>query len=111
MRESPHCSWCGREVEVGDGYRLGEQPGERRAVFCRLEHVVPWAMQGPHWEAGSPEEAPDRAEARARCARCEAPLGEVRLLLLRHRGEHRIADGFCSVDHLAAWANAGGRWR
>ena len=32
-------------------------------------------------------------------------------LLVRHRGEHRISDGFCSVDHLADWAKAGGRWR
>ena len=31
--------------------------------------------------------------------------------LVRHRGEHRIADGFCSVDHMADWAKSGGRWR
>jgi hypothetical protein len=29
---------------------------------------------------------------------------------VRHRGEHRIPDGFCSVDHLLAWAKAGGRY-
>ena len=40
-----------------------------------------------------------------------AALGEVRLDLVRHRGRHRISDSFCSVDHLAAWARAGGRWR
>jgi hypothetical protein len=33
------------------------------------------------------------------------------VLLVRHRGEHRVADGFCSVDHLNEWAKAGGRWR
>jgi hypothetical protein len=80
-------------------------------VFCRLEHVIPWAIQGPHWEAGDPDEAPTVSEAVHDCAFCEAPLGEVRLLLVRHRGEYRIPDGFCSVDHLTAWAKAGGRWR
>ena len=48
------CSWCGRAVEREDGWRLHEQPGARRAAFCRLEHVVPWAMQGAHWEADGP---------------------------------------------------------
>jgi hypothetical protein len=31
--------------------------------------------------------------------------------LIRHRGEHRIADAFCGTDHLLEWAKAGGRWR
>jgi hypothetical protein len=31
-------------------------------------------------------------------------------MLVRHRGEHRIPDGFCSVDHLREWAQAGGRY-
>ena len=39
------CTWCGAEVEAGDGFRAYEPAGERRAVFCRLEHVVPWAIQ------------------------------------------------------------------
>ena len=47
------CSWCGAGVEESDGFRAYEPAGERRAVFCRLEHVVPWAIQGPHWEAGT----------------------------------------------------------
>ena len=105
------CAWCGRVVDADDGYRLGEEPGERRAAFCRLEHVIPWAIRGAHWEAGELVEAPEVSEGIERCAHCDEPLGEVRLLLVRHRGEHRIADGFCSVDHLAAWAKAGGRWR
>jgi hypothetical protein len=101
------CSWCGTAVEAEDGWRAGEQPGARRAAFCRLEHVVPWAMRGPHWEPAeveSPEDAPRD------CSHCGAGLSEVRVLLVRHRGEHRIPDGFCSVDHLAAWAKSGGRW-
>ena len=105
------CTWCARGVDHDDGYRLGERPGARRAVFCRLEHVVPWAIRGPHWEAGEPDEAPGLGESLRECAHCEASLGDVRLLLVRHRGEARIPDAFCSVDHLAAWAKAGGRWR
>ena len=107
------CSWCGAEVAEGDGYRAAEQPGARRATFCRLEHVVPWAMQGPHWEAGDLEEPLHGARAPGtveECARCGETLGDVRVTLLRHRGEHRIPDGFCSVDHMSAWANAGGRY-
>ena len=36
--------------------------------------------------------------------------GEVHVLLVRRRGEARIPDDFCSVDHLLEWAKAGGRW-
>jgi hypothetical protein len=104
------CSWCGVAVEPEDGFRLGESPGARRAAFCRLEHVLPWALRGAHWEAGEIDAAPGIAEALDRCAHCGEELGEVRLLLVRHRGEHRIPDGFCSVDHVAEWAKAGGRW-
>jgi hypothetical protein len=73
--------------------------------------VVPWGLRGAHWEAGSVDEPDAVAAAVERCAHCEAPLGEVHVLLVRHRGEHRIPDAFCSVDHLSAWARAGGRWR
>ena len=38
------------------------------------------------------------------------PLSDVRVVLVRHRGEHRIPDGFCSAEHLAEWAKSGGRW-
>ncbi|MDP8944133.1 MAG: hypothetical protein M3N16_08465 [Actinomycetota bacterium] len=104
------CSWCGVRVEPADGYRLAEPAGERRAAFCRLEHVVPWAIQGPHWEAGALAEPPGLEEPLAECARCGAPLDDKRVLLVRHRGDQRIPDAFCSVDHLAEWAKAGGRW-
>jgi ribosomal protein L24E len=108
------CSWCGNAVERGDGFRLGEREGDRGAVFCRLEHLIPWAIQGAHWEAGRwlepPLEPSGLDEARA-CAQCGSELGPGHLLLVRHRGEHRIPDAFCSIDHLVAWAKAGGRWR
>jgi hypothetical protein len=105
------CSWCGEPIEREDGYRVAELPGERRAAFCRLEHVVPWHIQGPHWEAGQPEEPSGLDESLDSCAHCGAALGEVRVLMVRHRGEHRIPDAFCSADHLAEWAKSGGRWR
>jgi hypothetical protein len=107
--ERQHCTWCGNAVESNDGFRLAEHAGERSAVFCRLEHVVPWAIQGAHWEVGIPVEPPD-AESAMSCSSCGAPLGAQPLVLVRHRGEHRIPDGFCSVDHLLRWAKAGGRW-
>ena len=88
---------------------MREDPGARSAVFCRLEHVVPWAMQGARWEAGDPD-APPVEESLDTCALCETPLTDVRVTMVRHRGEHRIPDAFCSADHMAKWANAGGRY-
>jgi len=105
------CTWCGAEVEAGDGFRAYEPIGERRAVFCRLEHVVPWAIQGAHWEAGAFDEAPEIDSGVLRCSHCDTPLGEVHVLLVRHRGAHRIPDGFCSIEHLNEWVKAGGRWQ
>jgi hypothetical protein len=105
---SERCSWCGVAVEAADGFRAYEPAGERRATFCRLEHVVPWSIRGAHWDAG---EAPADGSALGRCSHCEAELGDVHVLLVRHRGEHRIADDFCSVEHLTEWAKAGGRWQ
>jgi len=98
-------------MATGEGYRLGEEPGARRAAFCRLEHVVPWSIKGARWEAGDLPELAGPGNLIDVCAHCGQPLGEARLVLVRHRGEHRIPDGFCSVDHLAAWAKAGGRWQ
>jgi hypothetical protein len=105
------CTWCGVAVEAGDGFRAFEPAGERRAVFCRLEHVVPWAIQGPHWEAGALDEPPAIGDRPITCSHCGKELGEIHVLLVRHRGEHRVPDDFCSVDHLLEWAKAGGRWQ
>ena len=104
------CSWCGAGVEEDDGWRAYEPAGERRAVFCRLEHVVPWVLKDAHWEAGASEEPLGPEEGPRHCSRCAAELGEIHVLLVRHRGEHRIGDAFCSVEHMAEWAKAGGRW-
>ncbi len=105
------CSWCGVAIDPDDGYRASEAAGERIAAFCRLEHVVPWALQGPHWDAGTLQDPVRETDELGRCAECEVPLEETRVLLVRHRGPHRIADAFCGTDHLRSWAHAGGRWR
>jgi len=85
-------------------------PGARRAAFCRLEHIFPWRVRGPYWEPGEIEEPSGYADSVTTCSHCGAELGDVRVLLVRHRGEHRIPDAFCSPDHMSDWAKAGGRW-
>ena len=104
------CTWCGTEVEPGDGFRAYEPEGEKRAVFCRLEHVIPWSIQGGRWETGQMAEPPSM-EGASTCSHCGAELSEAHVLLVRHRGEHRVGDAFCSVDHMSDWAKAGGRWQ
>lgn len=109
---SQACSWCGVEVDRDDGYRAAEPAGERVATFCRLEHVVPWVIQGARWSPGTLDGVDtDNGHALGRCAQCAQGLPDTYVLLVRHRGEHRIADAFCTADHLLEWAKAGGRWR
>jgi hypothetical protein len=103
------CSWCGTGVEPGDGWRAAEPAGERRAVFCRLEHIFPWWVKGPHWDAGEIRDA-RLGESLTKCAHCGDALPDKYVLLVRHRGEYRVPDAFCSASHLAQWAKAGGRW-
>ncbi len=110
MSGAERCSWCGEAVEVDDGFRAYEPARERRATFCRLEHLVAWAIRGPHWEAGAPGDPPG-TDLGDICAHCGDAVSEVGALLVRHRAEHRIADSFCGVEHLAAWAKSGGRWQ
>jgi hypothetical protein len=110
-QSTPSCSWCGTAIEGGDGWRAQEVPGARRAAFCRLEHIVPWSIQGAHWEAGEIEEPSGLADDLEACAHCGAALTDVRIVLVRHRGGHRIPDAFCSAGHMADWARSGGRWR
>ncbi|HEY7121735.1 MAG TPA: hypothetical protein VH329_04175 [Solirubrobacterales bacterium] len=119
------CTWCGAEVEADDGFRAYEPVGERRAVFCRLEHLIPWSIQMMRgrsageaeerpvsgWEPGTISEPATVDEGVANCSHCGAELGDAHVLLVRHRGEHRIPDAFCGVDHMTEWAKAGGRWR
>lgn len=100
------CVWCGAEVDSGDGYRVHGPEGA--AVFCRLEHVVPWVMRGGAWDEGSVDEG---VAALAECSECGAALGSEQVALVRHRGELRVADAFCSMEHLRSWAAAGGPYR
>jgi hypothetical protein len=111
MEAPERCSWCGADVERDDGWRALEPAGERGAAFCRLEHVVPWFIQGPSWEAGGAPEPSGLAGSIERCAHCGDPLPDTAVFLIRHRGGHRVPDGFCSAEHMSEWAKAGGRWR
>ena len=58
LRERRRCTWCGTRRRAEDGFRAYEPAGGRRAVFCRLEHVVPWAIRGAYWEAGAEADSP-----------------------------------------------------
>ncbi len=106
---SHRCSWCDRAVDREDGWRLYERPGARSAVFCRLEHVVPWSIQGARWDP-EPLESTEELHAPDNCAECGVAPDDVWLTLMRHRAGHRIQDCFCSIDHLVDWAKAGGRF-
>ena len=106
---SDACSWCGGPVPAGEGYRAHEPAAARRARFCRLEHIVPWVIRGAAWTPAESTPAP-AGDAPGGCAWCGDGLGEECLLVVRERGEHRIADGLCSTAHLLAWAQAGGRY-
>ena len=66
-------------------------------------------MRGAEWDDG-PGALPPGCDHGSICAACDAELDVEAVVLVRHRGVHRIADGFCSVDHMAEWAKAGGRW-
>ncbi len=92
-----------------NGWHAYETSRARTVAFCRLEHLVPWAMRGGAWEPG-PDELPPESEHEQRCAACGEELGPERVVIVRHRGPHRIADAFCSADHMTEWAKAGGRW-
>jgi hypothetical protein len=105
------CTWCGSEVDPDDGFRAYEVAGRRQAAFCRLEHVVPWAIRGAYWEPAAEGAGAAFEAGLTECAWCEHALGDAHIALVRLRGEHRIADGFCSVEHLLEWAKSGGRWR
>lgn len=106
-----HCSWCSSEVGPDQGFRVAEPAHEHRAVFCRLEHVVPWVIQGAAWEQGRILRGDEPDDALGRCALCGDPLGDRWVLVVRHRGEHRIADALCGVEHLRDWAKSGGRYQ
>ena len=80
---------------------LAELPGERRAAFCRLEHMVPWAIQGAHWEPGGPTEPSRIGDSLERCAHCGEPLGDVAWCSSGTAASTASRTRFCSVDHLA----------
>ena len=103
------CTWCGNEVEPGDGFRAYE-PARRAA-----RGVLPARARDPLVDPGCPlgRGHADRA-AVSRSGRDpllpdrQAELTDTHVLLVRHRGEHRVAHVFCSVDHMTAWARQAG---
>jgi hypothetical protein len=110
MEGQATCSSCGQEISADEGWRAYQPSTARTAAFCRLEHLVPWSFRGAEWRDG-PSVLPPGSEHEPRCAACGEALGDDRVALVRHRGTYRIADGFCSTDHMVGWAKAGGRWR
>jgi hypothetical protein len=108
---SEHCTWCGTPVPEDAGFRVAEPEERRKAVFCRLEHVVPWVMRGAEWDTGRIVRDGEPDDALGRCALCGDPLGTARVLVVRHRGQHRIGDAFCRLEHLESWAKGGGRYK
>jgi hypothetical protein len=106
---SEPCTWCRVPVGDDDGFRLAGTCG--RAVFCRLEHVVPWALRGAAFDTAPTNPDGDSDLGLGVCAECGADLEADAVLLIRHRGQHRIGDGFCDVSHLSSWAKHGGRFR
>ena len=100
-------SWCGRSSPTTASAPTSP-PASGAPIFCRLEHVVPWAIQGAHWEAGALAEPPALERGRRAAAPTAAPSSATSACsLVRHRGEHRIADDFCSVDHLLRMGEGG----
>src|SRR5438105_3227358 len=72
------CSWCGTTVGPDEGFRVAEPAAERKAVFCRLEHVVPWVIQGPRWGTGRIVRPDEPDDGLGRCALCGDDLGDTR---------------------------------
>lgn len=109
--EDESCTWCGTGIDPGDCFRVYQPSLARRAVFCRLEHIVPWEIKGPSWEAGgAPPDDPAADQEGCAAAGCEAGLPDSYLLLVRHRGPHEVIDRFCGTEHFGSWARKGGRW-
>jgi hypothetical protein len=103
------CSWCGVDVGPNDGFRRPSRWASAALSSAGSSTSSRGSIQGAHWDAGTILQPGDPDDGLGRCAHCGGALDDRRVLLVRHRGEHRIADAFCGVDHLLAWAKAGGR--
>jgi len=103
------CDWCHVEVLDDDGFRLIKPKHKLIATFDRLEHVVPWIMKGPDWHiAKAGLEIPD--DVPTVDSQTGEELGDDPVLLVRHRGDIRVADAFANTDNALEWAKAGGRY-
>src|SRR5437764_11111684 len=108
------CTWCGAPVDAASGYRAAEPAGARVATFCRLEHVVPWEINGAHWEPDDDVSGIDGAllerSGLDRCSQCGEPVGDRAVVLVLHLVEHRIVDAFFGMGHAAVCTRADRRW-
>jgi hypothetical protein len=68
-------------------------------------------MSGSRFDATATGPAAESDLGLGVCAQCGADLEADAVVLVRHRGPHRIGDGFCDVHHLSSWAKHGGRFR
>jgi len=107
-KQADRCDWCGVRLTEEDGYRLLRPARDMGAAFCRLEHVVPWLIKKNDWHIWNGMEVPENAEPHGAWPVDEPGDGEF--YLVRHRGTHRIADGFPDRESLLKWAAAGGRY-
>ena len=106
------CTWCGTAVPEDDGFRVAEPEEQRKAVFCRLEHVVPWIIQGAGLgvrRTSSPPASPTTPSAAARCAATRSASSASSWSATA--ASHRIGDAFCRLEHLEDWAKGGGRYK
>lgn len=119
MAAQQQCSWCAAEIGAEDGYWLQSRSGSEAAVFCRLEHIVPWVIKDARWDEPAVTDAAGWEPAGTggtggeanRCSYCKLELANGGHELVRRRETHRVVDVFCDTDHLKAWAQAGGRWQ
>ena len=107
------CTWCGTEVETGR--RLPRlRAGGRAPRRCSAGSSTSSPGRSPTLTGRRVRPPPSRPTLPATspiCSHCGAELADTQVLLVRHRGEARITDAFCSVDHMEAWAKAGGRFQ
>ena len=94
--ERAACTWCGTAVEPDDGVPRGRAGG--RAQGGVLPARARRAVGDPGRRTGSPARSRARSHnGLGRCAQCATRSTRASCSLVRHRGEHRIADAFCGT--------------
>ncbi|MFY9487294.1 MAG: hypothetical protein WAP35_01165 [Solirubrobacterales bacterium] len=109
------CNWCAAAVAAENRYAVTEIALARELSFCRLEHIVPWVIREKRRERGMIAAVDDAVaktllEEAGDCAECGSVPQDGAVVLVHERSGERILDAFCSLEHLRAWASAGGHW-